>query len=154
VESIIADLLNIGFPLTGTLAAAHPNCFNAVQRVLSDSEEITFLGPEEFVKYIQEKSRQFPIGTDRKSGDISVIWSRSSNVLKIGEIRIEELRKDRDGYPFGLIIEHAFIYMDSHRIFQKRDRTAEGPYEILEAEQAIEPYRSRAGLEITLHRKE
>lgn len=129
------------------------NCFNAIQLYWADSAEAKFIGPEEFVTYVQANFSQLDPKDNSEPGDISIIWSRATTALPIGKIRIEDLRKDRVGYPFGLIIEHAFVSIGEGLIFQKRDPTESGPYEVVSERAAIDPYRSAFGFEISRHRR-
>jgi hypothetical protein len=129
------------------------NCFNAVQVYLGFAKGPELLGPEEFVSFIQEKFKQLSAEDSVQPHDVSIIWSRSSDVLPVGKIHVSELRKEAEGYPFGLVIEHAFVQTDEELVFQKRDPTPEGPYEMLSEESALAPYQDRFGFEVTRHRR-
>jgi hypothetical protein len=135
------------------MRASGPNCFNAVQLYWDDCEHAVFLGPEEFVAYVQSTFEQVPVTDVLAPGDITIVWSRSSDVLGLGEIQIEDLRKTREGYPFGLVIEHAFVQFDHETVFQKLDPTPGSPYQWIPEEEALEPYINTHGFEITRHRR-
>jgi hypothetical protein len=81
-----------------------------------------------------------------------VVWSRTSDFLELSAIDLVHLVERRFGYPFGLVIEHSFVYQSADFVFQKRDPTVLGPYEIISMQEALEPYQKSDGLEITRHR--
>ena len=129
------------------------NCFNAVQLFWKDTIAQGFLGPEEFVGYINTHFYQIELSTQQELGDVSIIWSRNSTALPIGKIRTAKLLKDNPGYPFGLIIEHAYTAINDQEVFQKRNPTPTGPYEVILENEAFAPYLKRPGFEITKHRR-
>ena len=68
-----------------------------------------------------------------------------------GAIRIEELAQRRPGFPFGLILEHSFVHIDEHTVFQKADPKPSSAIELLAAAKALEPYTGLNGYELTRH---
>lgn len=129
-----------------------PNCFNAVQLYFQETKVPQFLGPAEFVSYLASKFQQVQFNEADKFEDVFVIWSRSDDSLPIGEIKILSLEARESGYPFGLVLEHAFVLLEDDSVFQKRDPTAESAHEIISRESALAPYLSRWGFEVTKHR--
>ncbi len=129
------------------------NCFNAVQVYLGYTKVAELLGPEEFVSYIQNNFKQLSFTEEVRPHDVSIVWSRSSAELPVGNIQVANLRKNVPGYPFGLIIEHAFVQTDESLVFQKRDPTPKGPYEMVPEEVALAPYLDHSGFELTRHRR-
>lgn len=130
-----------------------PNCFNAIQLYYSDIDTPIFLGPEDFVLYMQRNFRQLEKEPTLTSEHVVIIWSRSSDVLQKGKIELNNLIKENKGYPFGLIIEHAFIVVSEDKIFQKRDPSPDSPYEMISMKKAIEPYLKLKGFELTWHER-
>lgn len=126
------------------------NCFSAVQRFFDKNIRPSYVGPEEFVNYLNSNFIQINEPSDF---DVTVVWSRSEDKLPVGEVRTENLTKDSSGYPFGLVIEHAFVNLKGGRVFQKRDRTAQASYEEIALKEALSPYQRRQGYELTHHRK-
>lgn len=153
LKPFVKELLTLKTPLPKKLVEQRANCFNAVQIYWSDCKEASFLGPEEFVSYIQQNFSQISLNASIQCGDVSIVWSRSSTVLPVGQIAIDSLLKKKEGYPFGLIIEHAFVSITANKVFQKQDPTANGPYKILDENSALEPYRNLEGFEVTRHRR-
>ncbi len=129
------------------------NCFNAIQIYFGDTIDKIYLEPEEFVSYIKVNFKQISLDMPQQLGDVSIVWNRSSNELPWGSIKIEELEKSRKGYPFGLIIEHAFVFDGLNLVFQKRGPTPEDPYETISESNALQPYLSLSGFEVTRHRR-
>jgi hypothetical protein len=128
------------------------NCFNAIQLYWKDALVPAFLGPEEFASYLQTSFTQIQ-NDESKLGDVFVVWSRSSKDLPVGEIQIDRLKKNILGYPYGLIIEHAFVQIEDGYVYQKRDATKEGPYEKILKDAALKPYLNLSGYELTRHRR-
>lgn len=149
----IYSLINASSKFLKSAVSNRANCFNAVKFYYADTDELAFLGPEEFVLYLNNEFEQVPLSTKPETGDVTVIWSRSNESLPLGQIQVLKLDKGADGYPFGLIIEHSLVRIDEESIFQKRDPSKSGPYEIIPYEEALEPYKNLKGHELTLHRK-
>jgi hypothetical protein len=126
------------------------NCFSAVQRFFDKNTRPSYLGPQDFVNYLNSNFIQIDQPRDF---DVTVVWSRSEDKLPIGEIRTQRLSKEVPGYPFGLVIEHAFVNLESGRVFQKKDRATQAPYEEISTNEALLPYLERQGFELTHHRK-
>lgn len=153
MKKSIKSLLQLPVPLPKEITDLRANCFNAVQLYFDEIDKPIFLGPEEFVLYLQSKFVQITLDLKTKTGDVSVVWSRSASLLAVGEIKIDKLQKEVVGYPFGLIIEHAFVFLDDGSVFQKRDPTSLGPYEIVSENIALKPYINAHGFEVTRHRR-
>ncbi len=148
------ELLENPIPLPQEISAARANCFNGVQIFWREAERLGFVGPEEFVVYLNSKFTQImDFGVVPWAGDVEVIWSRTSNVVPIGAIRVADLVAEREGYPFGLVIEHAFVVLENGLCFQKRDPTEDGPYELVSRGEALSAYLGRPGFEVTQHRR-
>lgn len=140
-------------PLPEEIARTKANCFNAVQLFWQDIEIPKFIGPEEFVSYLNSRFHQIPHSNQWVMGDVVAVWSRNSNLMPLGQILISKFRKEDPQYPYGLIIEHAFVRTTSESVFQKRDPTAEGAYELVPHNSAISPYLGLQGFELTFHRR-
>jgi hypothetical protein len=82
---------------------------------------------------------------------LTLIWSRTSSMLPMGEIRIDELVKRLPGFPYGLILEHSFVQIDRDKVFQKPDPKPTSKIEIIPLAKAIEPYIGIKGFELTHH---
>ncbi|MBX2989180.1 MAG: hypothetical protein KF802_14925 [Bdellovibrionaceae bacterium] len=129
------------------------NCFQAVRLYFEEHLRPEFLGPAEFVAYLQKEFTQLQARDQVLADDVMVIWSRGLMELPLGEIRIDRLRPEVPGYPFGLVIEHALVWLEDGWVFQKRNPSAQGPYEIVNIAEALAPYRERYGFEVTVHRR-
>lgn len=129
------------------------NCFNAIELFWQDTSIQKFLGPEEFVIYVRNKFNQTPLENQISQGDVTIVWLRSSFELPVGKINIEDLFLKHQGYPFGLIIEHAFIEIDGKIIFQKPDPNTYQPYQIISRSEALYPYVNSKGYELTRHHR-
>jgi len=82
---------------------------------------------------------------------LTLIWSRSSLELPIGQIQVHELAKRQVGFPFGLILEHSFVQIDETTVFQKADPTKVSKIEITPLTKALNPYLHLKGFELTRH---
>ena len=102
--------------------------------------------------YLQNSFVQVLLGVPQPD-DIHVIWSRNSADFPIGQINIERLKKNRHGYPFGLVLEHAFVLITPSEVFQKLNPEPTGPYQIVSWDEAVRPYQAASGFEITAHRR-
>lgn len=129
------------------------NCFNAVELFWKDASAQRFLQPEECVAYIVDKFKQISLTEKFAYGDVAILWSRSEDLLQVGKISVEDLLLKRPGYPFGLIIEHAFVYIDDKHVFQKADPKPTSLYQITSVEEALQPYINLKGFEITHHKR-
>ncbi len=107
------------------------NCFNAVQLYFNDTILQKFVGSEEFVEYIGKYFSQLSSSTPYLVDDVSIVWSRSSLDLRQGKININQLLEKQAGYPFGLIIEHAYCVLEDGRVFQKPNPKLNGLYEVI-----------------------
>lgn len=130
-----------------------PNCFNAVQLYFEETKTPQFLGPAEFVSYLASKFQQILFHESAKFEDVLVIWSRSDDSLPVGDINLLGLEKRESGYPFGLVLEHAFVLLEDDFVFHKRDLTAASAHEIVPRELAVAPYLRQNGFEVTKHRR-
>ena len=139
--------------MTSLESTINGNCFNAIQLFWSDSDKMVYLGPEGFVSYMQNNFSQTDVGTKLQHGDVQIVWSRINNQLPIGDIKIDNLVKDTPGYPFGLVIEHAYVILDEDKVFQKRNPSQAGPFEVIHIEVATKPYHCLSGYEVTSHRR-
>jgi hypothetical protein len=117
LRDLVQELIQMSNPLPKDFEKSRANCFNAVQLFHSHSDEASFVGPEEFVAYLFKEFIQLPSHTVLKIGDVSVVWSRSSDFLPLGQIDVSHLYKRFEGYPFGLVIEHAFVILKGDSVF-------------------------------------
>ena len=127
----LEELLQLSLPLPTEIAEARANCFNAIQYYWFDTEELKFVGPEDFVAHLNRHFEQIAQSDERVSGDVWTVWSRTSDDLPVGTIRLDQLVKKEPGYPFGLVVEHALVVLDDEIAFQKRDPSKNGPYELV-----------------------
>jgi hypothetical protein len=129
------------------------NCFNAVELYWQDSKSQKCTGPQEFVEYVSRNFQQIDLGEPLLRGDVSVVWSRSDFRLPLGKIELEALASKREGYPFGLIIEHSVVHLDEDRIFHKPDPQSSSAYQVTTLTQSLSPYSMLKGFELTRHRR-
>ncbi len=129
------------------------NCFNAVQLFWEDTDKQVFVGSEEFIVYMAKHFTQVRTSETGQYADVIIVWSRNESSLPIGKINLNDLILKRQGYPFGLIIEHAFVIIENGNIFQKPDPKSLGLYQIIFESEALSPYLKINGYEITRHRR-
>lgn len=82
---------------------------------------------------------------------LTLIWSRSSLELSIGQIQVHELAKRQVGFPFGLILEHSFVQIDETSAFHKADPTNASKIELTPLTKVLTPYLHLKGFELTRH---
>lgn len=153
MRSPIERFLRLKLPLPSEISRSRANCFNAVQLYWKDAKDPAFTGPEEFISYMEANFRQF-LGDEKTIlPGVTIVWSRSSTALPVGQIKTEVLKRREQGYPFGLLIEHAFVVVDRQTVFQKRDPTENGPYELISLKEALQPYQDAVGFETTQHQR-
>jgi len=155
MTNLIQELIQMPIPLPEEFVSKRANCFNAIQLYWGDCQEAEFTGPEEFVSFVCKYFKQSAVEEVSEAQDLIIVWSRSSAYLPLGEIVVHQLQKEKKGYPFGLVIEHAFIFLDSKTkmVFQKRDPSRMGPYEVVREQEALSPYQKLFGYEITRHQR-
>ncbi len=153
MRDLILELIQKTIPLPPAISDLRANCFNAVQLYWNDANHPIFLGPEAFVAYIESHFLQIDLHIHLEVGDVSIVWSRNSDVLPVGQIQIVNLLNKPEGYPFGLVVEHSYICTNENQVFHKIDLTPEGPYEIVPENLALKPYTGVRGFEITRHRR-
>lgn len=129
------------------------NCFNAVELYWQDSKLQKFTGPQDFVEYVAKNFKQISLEDSPSYGDISIVWSRNSLQLPVGKIDLKALAEKHNGYPFGLIIEHSFVHIEKGQIFHKPDPKSSSVYQTSSFSDAINPYESLKGFELTRHRR-
>lgn len=95
-------------------------------------------------KYFQQVQEDSP-------NIIILVWSRSSLQSTVGKIQVQELAKRPPGFPFGLVLEHSFVRLNKTTVFQKADPKLSSKIELVSFEEAIKPYSSLNGFEITRH---
>ena len=153
MNDLIKELLKKKTSLSNGLQESRANCFNAVQLYFEDSQLPQFCGPEDYISYISRHFLQINLSQQNKIDDVVIVWSRSSDKLPHGEIRVEDLKKEKQGYPFGLVIEHSYVVLGEGKVFQKLNPKPSGCYSILCEESALMPYKDLKGFERTLHRR-
>lgn len=104
---------------------------------------------DEMLNFVSENFQQV-----EESGPkiLTLVWSRSSFEIPIGQIKVRELAKRLSGFPFGLVLEHSFVQMGNGLIFQKPDPTLHSEVEITSLTNAVSPYLNMQGFELTRHR--
>lgn len=76
-----------------------------------------------------------------------------ANCFNAVELYWQDLLLKHPGYPFGLIIEHAFVELDEERVFHKPDPKPSSRYEVIQRGEALLPYLKSVGYELTRHRR-
>ena len=107
-----------------------------------------YCGPGKFVNWLQENFEQIE---EQEERCVAVIWTRSKS-NSYSKIKISDLKSKKSGYPFDLVIEHAFVLLDGYKIFQKRDPLPTSEDEETSFYEGISPYKNKLGFEITYHR--
>lgn len=124
------------------------NCFSISEFFYRDTV-LQHLTADEMLNFVTENFQQ--IENDVPLA-LTLIWSRTSSEVPIGEIRVNELAKRPSGFPFGLILEHSFVRINNQSVFQKADPTMISKVEIIPLSKAIEPYAKLSGFEMTHHK--
>ncbi len=92
------------------------NCFNAVQNCFREKIELTHEGPGEMLTWLSEFCEQVP---DKGSAAaIFVVWSSDDPAISPDKIDIQYLATLPPGFPFGLRIEHAGVFLEDDQVFQ------------------------------------
>ena len=129
------------------------NCFNAVKIYWQDSKVQKLTGPQEFVEYIATNFQQISLDDSLYRGDVCIVWSRSDFQLPIGQINLNALANKNEGYPFGLLIEHSFVYIEENQVFHKPDPKSSSLYQMASFVEVVNSYQMVKGFELTRHRR-
>lgn len=103
---------------------------------------------DEMLNFVAKNFRQVE---ENGPAILTLVWSRSSFELPIGEIHVQEIAKRLSGFPFGLVLEHSFVQMEDEMVFQKADPNTTSKIELISSTKALEPYLKTKGFELTRH---
>jgi hypothetical protein len=125
------------------------NCFSTVIAYFNNEIRDGSTSAQRMLEWLNEHTTQVnAIGKET----IVVIWSSSNPVISPNEVLIAELARKETGYPFGLIMEHAAVFLSPQEVFQKASPKDEDRFEILEYKTMLRQHEMRLPwMRITLH---
>lgn len=123
------------------------NCFCISEFFYRDTQ-FRHSSADEMLAFV---AKNFQQAQEDSPNVLILVWSRSAFELTIGKIQVHELAKRLPGFPFGLILEHSFVKVNETTAFQKADPKPTSKIELVSASEAIEPYSSLSGFELTRH---
>jgi len=123
------------------------NCF-CISEFFFRERILRQMSADEMLDFAVQNFRQTQSNQDLT---LFLVWSRNTFDIPVGEINVERLSKRTHGYPFGLILEHSFVKVESNFVFQKADPSLTSKVELIEMSKALDPYRNPNGFEVTLH---
>jgi hypothetical protein len=104
------------------------NCFATVVSYFRNRIQDGSLSAQKMLEWLQINTKQVhKINEDT----IVIIWTSSNPAKSPSEIKMNELIPSAKGYPFGLIMEHAAIFLKEGTVFQKASSEDEDKFEII-----------------------
>lgn len=104
------------------------NCFSTSVSYFRNEIINGCMTAEEMLKWLQDNTYQVE---KPEAFSIAVVWFSSDVSKSPNAVRVNELLKTNSGYPFGLIMEHAAIFINDFDVFQKASPKDEDPFEIV-----------------------
>ncbi|MBC7372162.1 MAG: hypothetical protein H7326_11385 [Bdellovibrionaceae bacterium] len=99
------------------IPGATSNCFNAVRNAFSESLDLKKDGPKEMLSWLCKNCEQ--VHDAKIAADIFVVWSSDDIKKSPDKVDVHFLAKRTEGYPFALRIEHAGVFLELNKVFQK-----------------------------------
>jgi hypothetical protein len=125
------------------------NCFALVKCYCDGELKNGVLSAQEFLEWLQANTAQVD---EPKADDLFVVWIDGEHPTTMPEVRIAELLREKPGYPFGLIMEHAGVLVSSYEIFHKASPRDEDPFLISDFKKILKQYQFLKWHKITFHR--
>lgn len=132
----------------------HPNykinCFNTVISYFNNQISDGKTSAQAMLDWLQANTDQV---SDIDTETILVVWSSSNAAVSPSEIKISDLRKETQGYPFGLVMEHAAVFVSATDVFQKASPSDDHKFEIVHFSKIItQDYHHLPWLRTTFHK--
>lgn len=124
------------------------NCFTTVISFFEGQLRDGKTSAQEMLDWLRSQTGQAHNVTPKT---VAVVWSSSNPQLSPEKIFISELDKNKEGYPFGLVMEHAFIFLSQDEVFQKASPSDEHRFEIVTVNEALREYQRLNWHRVTLH---
>jgi hypothetical protein len=127
------------------------NCFNTVIAYFNNSIEDGKTSAQEMLDWLKDNTIQVD---NIEEETIIVVWSSSNSLLSPDRIEVSKLDQGHPHYPFGLIMEHAAVFVDKEQLFQKASPKDEDPFELINhSEMITQSYSDLAWVRFTYHKK-
>ena len=128
------------------------NCFNTVVSYFKNQLDDGKISAQAMLDWLQAHTEQIS-ESDRDIETIVVLWSSTDPSISPEIIQIADLKREAAGYPFGLVMEHAAIFVTPTDVFQKASPSDEHKFEIVEfSRMIIQDYSHTPWLKTTLHK--
>lgn len=126
------------------------NCFAACVSYFQSELVERCLSADEMLNWLNKDTEQVLLP---QKNCIFVIWSSSDVIKSPDKVEIHEIYQRQSGYPFGLIMEHAGVFLDEIQVFQKASPLDKDAFEITDYLTVADSYLSKtAWTRITFHR--
>lgn len=110
------------------------NCFNTVISYFNNQISDGKISAQAMLEWLQVNTEQVEI-IDVET--ILVVWSSSDIAASPQTIKINRLKKEIEGYPFGLVMEHAAVFVTKTEVFQKASPSDDHKFEIVHYSQIL-----------------
>lgn len=111
------------------------NCFTTVVSYFENNLINSCMTAEEMLKWLQENTIQIE---QVEPGAVVVIWSSSDVTLSPPKVSVAHLLKSAAGYPFGLVMEHAAVFVSESEVLQKASPKDQDPFEIMDYQKMLD----------------
>jgi hypothetical protein len=127
------------------------NCFNTVIAYFNNSIKDGKTSAQEMLDWLKDNTIQVD---NIEAETIIVVWSSSNSLISPDRIEISKLDQSHPQYPFGLVMEHAAVFVDREQLFQKASPKDEDPFELIRYSKMIgENYFHLSWIRVTYHKK-
>ncbi len=83
---------------------------------------------------------------------VIVVWSSSNPLISPDKIKVDDMIQTNPDYPFGLVMEHAAMFISATDLFQKASLTDDDKFEVIHFAKMIdERYHHLPWMRITYH---
>ncbi len=125
------------------------NCFTTVVSYFNNEIQNGCMTAQEMLNWLQCHTIQVDMATQ---DTVAVVWFTSDQALSPDIILISDLLIKTDGYPFGLIMEHAAVFITPLEVFQKASPEDDDTFEVISFDQLIQNYSQTSWVRFTYHK--
>lgn len=104
------------------------NCFTTVISYFKNQTIDGLTSAQAMLEWLQSHTNQV---LAFNSDTIVVVWSTSNQSLSPDKVEVSKMLKSSPGYPFGLVMEHAAVFLNQEDVFQKASPKDSDPFEII-----------------------
>ncbi len=151
VESVCEKIVQetVGKKATEIDSSYRINCFTTVISYFNDQLQNGKTTAQEMLDWLQANTTQVLVPSETS---IVIFWSSSDVSVSPDLIDINILKRDSPGYPFGLVMEHAAVFISKEEVFQKASPKDEDGFEVVHYSKILSAYCNRfPWLRITIH---